>query len=271
MNLKRLTAAWFLIFTTSLALGQEEERWFKVEILIFENPPYGVESPEVWPAFPQRDSRASSLRIEPPAADDDAEDESGNQSFALTDLAPAPYPTAFSPMSAEQKDLTAIATAMRRSRGFRVLYHETWAQPFPGRNNVVPIRIEAGERYGQQQELQGYLELYLERFLHLRADLQLISYTQTDNPFRLIDEQDHNGMGGISFSGLSLLTEGTDSQRSLTSDEQRYYMATESARLSELRRMRSTELHYLDNPRFGVLAVIHPQPRLDELIEDNDG
>lgn len=268
MHLKRLIAAWFLVFTASLALGQEEERWFKVEILIFENPAYGVESPEVWPAFPQQDTRPSSLRIEAPAVDD-VEDDTNNSTFAITELAPALYPPAFAPLGAQAKDLTAIATAMRRTRGFRILYHEAWAQPVPGRNTVVPIRIEAGERFGQQHELQGYLELYVERFLHLRADLQLIRYTQTNNPFRLIDDEDDNGMN-ISFSGLSLLTEGTDTQRSLTSDEQRFFMATESARLSELRRMRSTELHYLDNPRFGVLAIIHPQPRLDELNEADE-
>lgn len=273
MHLKRLTLAWLLVFIANMTFAQEEERWFKVEILIFENPAYGVESPEVWPAFPQRDARPNSLRIETPVAEEDTgETELENQSFALAEFTPSPFPTAFAPMGAEAKDLAAIATAMRRARGFRVLYHETWAQPVPGRDAVVPIRIDGGERYGQQQELQGYIELYVERFLHMRADLQLISYSQTNNPFRLIDDHDSDDLSAPGFSGLSLLSEDTDTQRSLTSDEQRFFMATESARISELRRMRSTELHYFDNPRFGVLAVIHPQARLDELREgDNEG
>ncbi|MHA7878364.1 MAG: CsiV family protein [Saccharospirillum sp.] len=267
MHVKRLTAASLLFIAANFALSQEDERWFKVEVLIFENPAYGVESPEVWPAFPQQDRRSPSLRIEPPETDVDVPNAAGNQSFALADL--APYPTAFAPMDDEARTLSAIAFDMRRSRGFRILYHEAWAQPVPGRDEVIPIRIDAGERFGQQYELQGYLELYVERFLHLRADLQLTRYTQTDNPFRLIDESTEEDAGAQSFSGLSLLTPESDTQRGLISDEQRYFMATESARIQELRRMRSTELHYLDNPRFGVLAVIYPQPRLDELVEED--
>ncbi|MEX0623836.1 MAG: CsiV family protein, partial [Saccharospirillum sp.] len=143
-----------------------------------------------------------------------------------------------------------------------------------GRNDVIPIRIDAGEVYGSQHELQGYLELYVERYLHLTTDLQLVRYTQTDNPFRLIDEDASADNNTSPFMGLSL-----DQQASalgsevfdteiITSNNNQYYVATESIEMKQRRRMRSSELHYIDNPELGLLIYIVPI-EIDTLDDSN--
>lgn len=244
------------------AIAEFEGSWFQVEVLIFEHTGTRPENPERWPTYPSLERRSPALVITEP----DSQTGRDTSSASDSDLNAEQLPVPFSPLSEPEWTLGEEKTALEQSRNYRVLHHQSWVQPVPGRNNVVPIRIDAGDIYGSQHELQGYLELYVERYLHLNTDLQLIRYTQTDNPFRLIDEDFRSGAGdeAIQYSGLSLDQEdrtlGSDVFNSeiITSNDNQYYVATESIGMKQRRRMRSTELHYIDNPEMGLLIYIVP-------------
>jgi hypothetical protein len=244
------------------ASAEFEGSWFQVEVLIFENTGNRSEKPERWPTYPDLERLSSALTIteldpEVAQADETAQQRANS------------LPIPFSPLSEAEWTLSQEKTALERSRNYRVLYHQSWMQPVPGRNRVVPIRIDAGELYGSQHELQGYIELSVERFLHLTTNLQLIRYAQTDNPFRLIDDSDDaqstNATNATrTFNGLSLDQEASALGSNvfdtdiITSNNNQYYVATESIQMKQRRRMRSAELHYIDNPEFGLLIHILP-------------
>lgn len=242
------------------AIAEFEGSWFQIEVLIFEHTGSRPENPERWPTYPSLERRSPALVIAEP--DSQTEDSGAADNNPEAEQLPVP----FRPLSEPEWTLAAEKTALEESRNYRVLYHQSWVQPVPGRNDITPIRIDAGDVYGSQHELQGYLDLYVERYLHLNTDLQLIRYAQTDNPFRLIDESANPEAndGSTPFMGMSLDQEasalGSDvfNTEIITSNNNQYYVATESIEMKQRRRMRSSELHYLDNPELGLLIYIVP-------------
>lgn len=269
MTFKHATLALTLTLIAPVALAEsEQERWYQVEILVFENPDRETDSPEQWPTYPTLVERPT--RIELPnnlrfdrEPDPDAEPRESHEithgpertllDGDLNELTP------FKLLGESEYQLADEIEAMSRRDGYRLLFHQAWVQPVPDRDNIELLRISGGKNYGQQTELQGYLELYVERYFHLTTDLQLIHYAQTDNPFRLIDDRLEND-AIAPFAGLSLDQGAPIFQSDVTQDanSERFFVATDSISLQQRRRMRSGELHYLDNPEFGMLILITP-------------
>ncbi|WP_108124419.1 CsiV family protein [Saccharospirillum mangrovi] len=275
MTFKPAALALILSLLAPLALAEsDEERWYQVEILVFANPDRDTDSPEQWPTYPTLAERP--YRIEIPNTlrfdQDDEETEPDAEPPESHELTFGPERTLldgdlneltpFKLLGESEYQLADEIEALSRNKGYRLLFHQAWVQPVPDRDNVELLRISGGDTYGQQAELQGYLELYVERYFHLTTDLQLIHYAHTDNPFRLIDDNlDSNGLAP--FPGLSLLQGPPVYQSAIRqdADSDRFFVATESISLQQRRRMRSGELHYLDNPEFGMLILITPIDR----------
>ena len=118
--------------------------------------------------------------------------------------------------------LIAERNALAGSSGYRPLAYLAWRQPVLDRSQAQPLQIPAsGNRGGAY--VDGSVKVAVERYLHLYLDLQL---HLPDSAVR----------GGDSATGVEL----------------------PEIRLAEQRRMRSNEIHYFDNPRFGVIALITP-------------
>ncbi|PTY36712.1 hypothetical protein BGP77_05320 [Saccharospirillum sp. MSK14-1] len=276
MTFKHAVLALTLTLITTLALAEsDEERWYQVEILVFENPDRETDSPEQWPTYPTLAERPfrielpNTLRFDREEQEEEDPDAEPLESHEITygpertvldgDLNEL---TPFRLLGESEYQLAEEIEAMNRRDGYRLLFHQAWVQPVPGRDDVELLRISGGNSYGQQPELQGYLELYVERYFHLTTDLQLIHYTQTDNPFRLIDDSLENE-ASAPFPGLSL-NQGApvfQSELSRQTNSDRFFVATDSISLQQRRRMRSGDLHYLDNPEFGMLILITPIDR----------
>jgi len=266
MTFKHATLALTLTLIAPLALAESnEERWYQVEILVFENPDQEADSPEQWPTYPTLAEQPFRVEIPNTLRFDDADDEpreSHEITFGpertildgdLSELSP------FRLLGESEYQLADEIESMSRRDGYRLLFHQAWVQPVPGRDDVELLRISGGKTYGQQHELQGYLELYVERYFHFTTDLQLIHYAQTDNPFRLISDNQESD-ATAPFPGLSL-NQGTpvyQSELTAQTNRERFFVATDGISLQQRRRMRSGELHYLDNPEFGMLILITP-------------
>ncbi|MGD2055914.1 MAG: CsiV family protein [Gammaproteobacteria bacterium] len=128
-------------------------------------------------------------------------------------------------LSREQHTLDNVAGALQRSGAYRVLAHRAWRQTAYDRSNTVPYRLQPSGR-DAPYELDGTIRLIRERFLHLDVDLVLRKERRYDEP----------GTAGFADGPVY--------------------------RLNETRRVRSNELHYFDNPWFGVIAKVtpHEQP-----------
>ena len=114
--------------------------------------------------------------------------------------------------------LTAIRNALGRSAQYRPLAYFAWRQSVLDRTQAVSMKLPDKSNYTSKTYIDGSVRVAVERYLHLYLDLQL--HTSVNN-------------------------------------EQLEYDIPEF-RLTEHRRMRSKEIHYFDNPRFGVIALITP-------------
>ncbi|HEY0721462.1 MAG TPA: CsiV family protein [Gammaproteobacteria bacterium] len=114
---------------------------------------------------------------------------------------------------------------LQNSSEYRPLLHTAWRQPGLSREQAVGVLVESGAAsatLGGAKPLSGVIKVGLSRYLHLDANLL----------YRLPRKAG---------------AEGKENE-----------VPFDTFQLSESRRMRSKEIHYLDHPMFGVIALITP-------------
>jgi hypothetical protein len=114
-----------------------------------------------------------------------------------------------------------------KSSRYRPLAHFGWRQAVLDRKQAQAFEMPVENTTGSY--VDGSVRVAVERYLHLYLDLQL-------HP-----------------ASPKITTEAASQTDSLD-----YYYELPEIRLTERRRMRSKEVHYFDNPRFGVIALITP-------------
>jgi len=131
------------------------------------------------------------------------------------------------------------ARSIAASGGYRLLRHFAWRQPGLDERAAKAIRINTGSAFD----------------LHLPEDLspydEFIPASAAPRPGRERAVRSTTVAGTLKvrlgrFLHMEALLVFTDQE------------SGRSYRLSESRKMRSTELHYIDNPRFGILTRILP-------------
>ncbi len=231
--LKRITVCLFLLST---GVQAEDIPWYTVEMLVFERADPSAGETEHWPADPGFPNLLSAIELA----------EKGPPSSAAAEpAAPVPYLR----LSADQLALGKARQKIDASRNYRLLLHLAWRQqgldkgvskPVHVRSSTYPLpppslRRLSGDPLQQLDgvpSVEGTVRMYRTRYLHFEADLRY---------FR----------------------PSTESQASGDFLDEEVYLAEKTIvpthfRLTESRRMRSRELHYLDHPLFGVLVQITP-------------
>ena len=143
------------------------------------------------------------------------------------------------------------ARAIAASGRYRLLRHVAWRQPGLGADEAEAIRVNVG----------GTFELYLPDDLAPYEEFVPASSAPRPGRERAIRSTTLAGTLKVRlgrFLHMEALLVFTDTE------------AGRSYRLSESRKMRSTELHYIDNPRFGLLTRILPIEE-DEPSDDAEG
>lgn len=157
--------------------------------------------------------------------------ETWNQDLALPPISDAriltpavsPGSKAFQALEPSRYRLQGEWSRLQSSAEYRPLLHTAWMQPGLPREQAVGVVLESGAAsasLGGAKPLSGVVKVGLSRYLHLDANL-------------LYRKPVKAGVG-----------DGAP--------------AYETFQLSESRRMRSRETHYLDHPMFGVIALITP-------------
>jgi hypothetical protein len=251
------------------AEDQVEERWFQVEIIAFTNAEVETDSPEIWPSFSTITTPEQFIQIEGVTELLTANSEKEPTDEEIAELEEAALDTdnsnetleAFVALSEFERQMNDERETIDSNRKHRVLFHEAWNQPVPNRDNVIPIRIDGGEKYGRQAELQGYINLYVERYLHLTAQLSFIEYEKSRDPFSFFSESDADISVSDTmdeFGGFSLINADSLLNNRVSRKSNDFFISTSVALLNENRRMRSKEIHYFDNPKFGMIVLITP-------------
>jgi hypothetical protein len=149
--------------------------------------------------------------------------------IALQQARPAGSPYAQVPGNARK--LNAERLQLDRSGRYETLLHLAWLQPAANGDKGEKLYFQLPDSSGGAARLSGVIRIDRSRFLH--ADLDAV-YQQN--------------FASSSESG------GGESWR---------------FRLQEKRRMRSNELHYLDNPAFGALMIATAISSADEAAAEN--
>ncbi len=129
----------------------------------------------------------------------------------------------------------------------RVLFHGRWLDAVPPRDAPQPVLIRGGEVLhlpGRVHELVGTVSVTLGRYLHFQTELYFHA----------------PGLGLVPAAAVA----GPDGEPTLRAPE---IPAARYMRLSQSRRMRSGEVHYLDHPKLGVVVRIDPVPLPAELLD----
>lgn len=144
-----------------------------------------------------------------------------------------PMDLAFREVPPRERLLNPEAARLQRTRGYRVLAHKAWRQPFvpnePGLAQLIYTADLAESGLPNGELLLGTVRIDLRRFLHAHLDLYFRPEARFDIAGDLIPE-----------------------------DHGKWIQVRQS------RRMRSGELHYLDHPRIGAIIRIERFELADE-------
>lgn len=181
--------------------------------------------------------------------------------------------------------------ALNRQRGYRILFHETWLQRLQSPDEAPALIITGGNEYGDHRELEGYISLSLSRYLHFHGHLWLTEFVanygqppehwpQLPTPSDRAPKAQQGKTLPISeheFDAASTADEAYQAGRSEASDGSLYnqwaslrddpyaelleapYLIKNIAVLQQKRKMRSSELHYIDHPKMGILVKVEPR------------
>lgn len=224
-----------LFSLTALAADNEPVRYYDVELIIFENLDPSHRNSENWPTSVEWGLPESEVMIEL------------NRPF------PGPIPEEYNPaytfkaLPQDQYRLTKEVEKIEESPTRRVLLHTAWRQPGMSSEEAVNVRLsrsipagsttssekagaaqtdaQSADLQGEPGKLEAYIKVILSRYLHVDANVMFQTKPETGRFDFFIEE----------------------------SEEPVVYQ------LKQLRRrIRSTELHYLDHPVLGMLIVMHP-------------
>jgi hypothetical protein len=173
----------------------------------------------------------------------------GNESYpddpGLPDLAGAKLQE---PAPAGRR-LGGVAASLDGSPRYRVLLHRAWRQPTGSRTRTPWVRLTDGAQRSAEPMLDGMARLSVRRYLHLDLDLVI--------------HRDLAIRAPVVTTGTVAIPLETPSQPTAvpatpTAPATTTTWIRQPFRLIDSRRMRSGELHYVDHPAFGVLALATP-------------
>lgn len=153
-----------------------------------------------------------------------------------------------------------------KAKGFNIIWSQKWQQPIQDKSsstsddNIIKINFTAplnlidtinkGSSL-DEIEISGNIHLYRSRYLHFVSDLQVQHWRTLMNSNTL----DHSLATPHSNKESASNIIPSSSSTPLTAIDK---IPLRAAEVSQSRRMRSNELHYLDHPMIGILVRATP-------------
>lgn len=233
-------------------------RYYDVEIVVIENFSEKAKSSENWPLQVNLIQDEKTVQLGQPVL---SEWLPQNQEIDLK--------SSYIVLSPENYNLTGQVERISESKSQRVIFHTAWRQPGLDKNQALPIYfkrevaappiieteqsdiiVENNENTVTPEQntlpsvLEGILRVTLSRYLHLEAELtlqnKLPEVVKSDNPFSILDSETERSE--IQKQGVVHLKQ-------------------------KRRRIRSSELHYIDHPVLGILINITRYEQPEDIIK----
>lgn len=227
------------------------------------------------------------LTIIPPPAEDEDEAKPLAEPEPITpadeqqppDVVLATTPSPFIQRPHSELEFRGKAAYMQRTGRYQTLFHETWVQPMVEQGRTLPIIIDRSGDTEAWPRLQGSVKLYLSRYLHLETNLWLntsgsylpqgwdmpaaplgtksltIIYPPEPEPDpELETDLEPEPIDTGFFAPLEEQT----AEQEILEPQGPVYPWRHAIALQQKRKMRSTEVHYIDHPMLGVVVKTTP-------------
>lgn len=274
---KRLTQTAILLFAAN-TMAAEAPRWYEVELALISYKDDQKINKESWPE----------ILVNPQTHTDNVEELDDQHASAPTPWQwvnwwnETPHtkglfniqkqaPTALQPPLEMPFSNLGIAfedkaKKFERAKDLKIVWSEKWRQPIPEKSdaqlpeNQIAIDIKTALNFKNaikshtpliEISVSGNLHFYRSRYLHLVTDLKvqhwqgLESNSAIDQAIKVLPRHAKNGINIVPSNNSSQLLEVSE-------------IPLRAARIQQSRRMRSTELHYIDHPMLGILVRVTP-------------
>ena len=264
---------------------KEPEQYYTVEVILFQHLNEEGKLDEFWyvpesatEPFNEKRKLAESptLSVEPVVTDDTP----AMAQYDLTSRRFQPLRNGIAALPESNYKLADSAAHLRYSKSFQLLAHFGWTQRSLSLEDALPIQLTT-EQFSDSLLPTGQLQLYVSRYLHLQVDLSASRCEETemtvesdtgstDTASVNIEQQAELKVGDTNSSVSDDANQKNLDQQSLAPNA---VTVMESQCLNntflfkQQRKMRSKELHYLDNPVYGLLVYVTPYTTEDETTE----
>lgn len=160
-------------------------------------------------------------------------------------------PLSFQVLDKSSYQLNDAMAHLRRLDRYQPLFHKAWVQNLTDRDHSPGILITGGDTFGRHTELEGFVKVSVERYLHVETDLWLHQFVPNFGQAKILQVPEVPTMNSQDNLGFSLSSQYDEYLKDP-------YQVLRTVTLRENRRMRSREIHYLDHPLMGVIVVINP-------------
>ena len=250
----RLPQTLLLCLVTLLTLHNQAQAkapdWYQIEVVIFAQQASSQGVTEIWRDTFNRDYSSTPLIL--------GKTSKGIQ--VIGDTERDIEEGAFVLLPDSQRELMSAAQRIKNSADLRLLSHLAWRQPVLERDQAQAILIQTGEKFNDEFELEGTLTISRSRYLHARTDLFFSRFEQMQSAQALdwtVFSEDDLNFGQREWNPSFNDVDETSTQ----------FVRAITANLKQSRRMRSSELHYIDHPLFGLLVQITPYKLPDPAMD----
>jgi hypothetical protein len=296
-TLTRLLCALLLAPFSGVTLSQpaQEERWYKVELLIFSRAQHADQETETWDPTPTLEYPSNyqflvdpdKLIIAEVEIDPNQVNPEPNQPIEVIEETDTPArPTPFTLLAESEMMFQSKARKMERSGQYKILFHENWLHPMADKATATDIVLDYSGDNAQWPELQGSIKFYISRYLHVETNLWLNTdghylpqgWQMPTPPLGPVSHviYDLDLMPNLDEIDVAIDLEVTEKPPFAQGEEREtpelaaaepppVYLWRHALLLEQNRRMRSTEVHYIDHPALGVVILITPVEE-EELI-----
>jgi len=232
-----------LLTVSGVALSQNNR--FHVDLVIFENNDQSSRYEEDWPENLHLRYPRKWIRL----------DNSGNTLQKVDYMDP---------------EFEKALKSLRLSSRYKPLLQASWQQDLNPRKKAPAILIQGGKQYGNHYELEGYIRVAVERYLHVDTNLWLssfgsrggnyylprqpLSFDEPEEEPRFVDESYESSPEYAEF--LKQNPGYSPQKNQVQQTQSNDYPIDQIVVMKQQRRMRSDELHFIDHPRFGVIIKV---------------
>ncbi len=184
-----------------------------------------------------------------------------NYGFSKAPIASWQHPM----QSLESLELKDAGERISKRSDMKILWHKAWIEPIQEQENAIAhainIEVKAENKNDLNLHLTGSFSLYLSRYLHLNTNLIMQHSKLADSeelPEQTIPLNQTINLLTQENEDVKLAADNGSKIDSVETEFQTVLTPIRAANIQLQRRMRSTELHYIDHPMLGIIVRVNP-------------